>query len=138
MARGPLAGASGPGKYSKRTDGMRLPSKEYGEGVETASIQSAAPMATTQGAAEQQLRKQPVQPIGMFEPTQRPEEPVTAGVDVGPGPGSSALMMNQQMDTTEDMDRLRSYLPALEVAAQNPKSSQAFRNYVRTLRAQLL
>lgn len=138
MARGPLAGTSGPGKYSKRTDGMRLPSSEYGEGVETAEIQSGAPMARTQGSAEQQLRKAPTTVVPLDAPTQRPEEPLTAGVDFGPGPGSSALMMNQSMDSTEDKDRLLSYLPALEVAAQNPKASQAFRNYVRILRAQLL
>lgn len=138
MARGPLAGTSGPGKYSKRTDGMRLPSSEYGEGVETAEIQSGAPMARTQGSANQQLRKAPTPVIPLDAPTQRPEEPLTAGVDFGSGPGSSALMMNQTMDSTEDRDRLLSYLPALEVAAQNPKASQAFRNYVRILRAQLL
>jgi len=41
MARGPLAGASGPGKFSKRTD---LPSAYYGEGVETAAAGSEALM----------------------------------------------------------------------------------------------
>lgn len=138
MARGPLAGTSGPGKYSKRTDGMRLPSSEYGEGVETAAIQSGAPMAKTAGPAQQQLRKAPVQVVPLDAPTQMPEEPVTTGADFGPGPGSSVLMMNQNMDTGEDRNRLLSYLPALEVAAQNPKASQAFRNYVRMLRAQLL
>ena len=47
MARGPLAGTSGPGKFSKRTDGMNLPSQYYGEGVETQAIKSGAPLAST-------------------------------------------------------------------------------------------
>ena len=46
MARGPLAGASGPGKFSKRTD-MNMGSIAYGEGKETAAIQAGAPMART-------------------------------------------------------------------------------------------
>jgi hypothetical protein len=29
----------------------------------------------------------------LFAPTERPEEPITAGIDRGPGPGSSALAM---------------------------------------------
>ena len=38
MARGPLAGAAGPGKFSVRSDGLQLPSASYGEGVETQAI----------------------------------------------------------------------------------------------------
>ena len=47
MAENPLAGASGPGKFSKRTD---LPSTSYGEGVETNAIKNAAPLAETPSA----------------------------------------------------------------------------------------
>jgi hypothetical protein len=42
MARGPLAGAAGPGKFSKRTD-MDLGSIAYGEGQETSDLSTAAP-----------------------------------------------------------------------------------------------
>ena len=42
MARGPLAGAAGPGKYAVRTDGLTLPSSSYGEGVQTQAIKQAA------------------------------------------------------------------------------------------------
>jgi hypothetical protein len=96
MARGPLAGAAGPGKFSKRTD---LPSSYYGEGVETASVKSGAPLASTRGVADNVGGR----PVGapavsapvteLFAPTERPEEPITAGIDRGPGPGSSALAM---------------------------------------------
>jgi hypothetical protein len=96
MARGPLAGAAGPGKFSKRTD---LPSQYYGEGVETASVKSGAPLASTRGVADNVGGR----PVGaptvsapvteLFAPTERPEEPITAGIDRGPGPGSSALAM---------------------------------------------
>ena len=38
MARGPLAGPAGPGKFSTRTDGLSFQSPEYGAGVEQAAI----------------------------------------------------------------------------------------------------
>ena len=90
MARGPLAGAAGPGKFSKRTD---LPSAAYGEGVQTKAIQQGAPLAKTpsvnpmsrseQGIAPSQLER--VTPL--YAPTQRPDEPITSGSKFGPGPG---------------------------------------------------
>lgn len=131
----PLAGKAGPGKFSVRED--LPPSKEYGERKQMQEIMQGAPTGTT-GAAAEPIRKAATQVTPLFAPTQRPDEPITAGVDFGPGVDSSALMMNRSMDTTEDRNRLISYLPALEVAAQSPTSSQAFRNYVRMLRAQLL
>jgi hypothetical protein len=96
MARGPLAGAAGPGKFSKRTD---LPSQYYGEGVETASVKSGAPLAATRGVADNVGGRPSGAPAvsapvtELFAPTERPEEPITAGIDRGPGPGSSALAM---------------------------------------------
>jgi hypothetical protein len=144
MARGPLAGAAGPGKFSKRTD-MNMGSIAYGEGVETQAIKSGAPLAKTQSVnpvPASQVRaattqSQPVTPL--YAPTQRPDEPITSGAPIGAGPGPEALGMNMPaMDTDTDRQRLLSYIPALEVMAQSPNSSQAFRNYVRTLRANLL
>ena len=142
MARGPLAGAAGPGKFSKRTD-MDMGSIAYGEGVETKAIQGGAPLARTpdvraarasdvRAAAEQV----PVTPL--FAPSQRPDEPITTGIPMGAGPGPEVLGINNNLDTQEDKERMISYLPALEVMAASPNSSQAFRNYVRMLRANLL
>ena len=142
MARGPLAGASGPGKFSKRTD-MSMGSIAYGEGVETAAIKAGAPLAKTpdvRGARASDVRaaaaQQPVTPL--FAPSQRPDEPVTTGIPMGPGAGPEILGINNDIDTLEDKERMISYLPALETIAASPNSSQAFRNYVRMLRANLL
>jgi hypothetical protein len=142
MARGPLAGAAGPGKFSKRTD-MNMGSIAYGEGVETKAIQSGAPLAKTadvRGARASDVRaaaaQSPVTPL--FAPSQRPDEPITAGIPMGDGPGPEVLGINNNQDTEQDRIRLISYLPALEAAAADPNSSQAFRNYVRVLRANLL
>jgi hypothetical protein len=91
----PLAGPAGPGKYATRTDNLQMPSQYYGEGVETAAIKSGAPLATTPD-----VRPEPV--TELFAPTQRPEEPITAGIDRGPGPGSSALMMAKSSEKLSD------------------------------------
>ena len=114
MARGPLAGAAGPGKFSKRTD-MRLPSAAYGEGVETQAIQSGAPLAktpdvrgATNTAVRQAAAQTPVTPL--FAPSQRPEEPITTGIAMGPGAGPEVLGMRPV--TTEKLsDILAKMLP---------------------------
>lgn len=117
MARGPLAGAAGPGKFSVRTDGMNLPSASYGEGVETQAIQQGAPLAKTasvnpmsrseQGMAPSQLER--VTPL--FSPTQRPDEPITTGIAAGPGAGPEALMMQSKFATQKISDTLAQMLP---------------------------
>ena len=145
MARGPMAGVSGPGKFSKRTDGLSFESTEYGSGVENAANKAGAPLARTpdvrptsrseMGMAPSQM--EPVTPL--YAPSGRPDEPITAGIAMGEGPGPEALGMNQpSVDTDADRQKLLSYLPALEAIAQSPSSSQSFRNYVRLLRANLL
>jgi hypothetical protein len=138
-----MAGVSGPGKFSKRTDGLSFQSTEYGSGVENAANKAGAPLAKTpdvRGARASEVRaaaQEAVTPL--YAPTQRPEEPITAGIPMGAGPGPEVLGMNQpSADTDADRQKLLSYLPALETIAQSPSSSQSFRNYVRLLRANLL
>ena len=115
MARGPLAGASGPGKFSKRTD-MNLDSTSYGEGQETAMLNTAAPKATTRGIADNvggrpsnPVAQAPVTPL--FAPSERRDEPVTAGIDMGEGPTSSALMMQSQFAQRKLSDILVKMIP---------------------------
>lgn len=110
----PLAGPSGPGKFSTRTDKLDLGSTSYGEGKETAAIKAGAPLATTPDVRPEQAAvireaaiSEPITPL--FAPSQRPDEPVTAGVDIGPGAGSDALMFRK---TTEKLsDTLAKMLP---------------------------
>lgn len=99
------APVSGPGAMSQRTDGGPTQSAKYmsglpyGQGQAQMQQQTSAPMAgnpvasaqVSAGSAEQ--APQIPSTIGMFEPTQRPDEPITAGMDFGPGPDSSVLGM---------------------------------------------
>ena len=112
----PLAGASGPGKYAVRSDKLNMGSTSYGEGVETQAIKSGAPLSTTpdvRGEAPSKFREGLTQgqaPVtGLFAPTERPNEPITAGVDMGPGPGSNALAMSKM--TVKLSDSLAQMLP---------------------------
>jgi len=111
----------------------------YGQGQELMAQQQGAPMAAAPSPtarAPMMANLPPVTPL--TAPSANPEEPVTTGIPVGPGAGPEALTLPKNEDTDVDRQRLMSYLPALEAAALNPNSSQAFRNYVRLLRANLL
>lgn len=114
MARGPLAGASGPGKFSKRTD-MDLGSIAYGEGVETAAIKAGAPLARTpdvRGIPTSQVQaaaQESVTPL--YAPSQRPDEPVTTGIDMGAGPGPEVLGVNTAASSESLSSILAQMLP---------------------------
>jgi len=103
----PKAGVSGPGKFAVRTDKLEMGSTAYGEGVETQAIKSGAPLAKTgdvrparAGDVREAAGQAPV--TELFAPTQRPDEPITAGIDMGAGPGSNALMMTKTTAKTSD------------------------------------
>lgn len=118
MARGPLAGAAGPGKYSVRTDGLKLPSAAYGEGVQTEQIIQGAPLSTTpdvRGATPTQVRQAAAQKAErltrLYDPTERLQEPITTGIKIGDGPGPEALGMTQAMGQQKLSDTLAQMLP---------------------------
>ena len=101
----PLAGPSGPGKYSTRTDKLSLGSTSYGD--DTAALNTAAPKSKTRGVADDVggrptsvIPEIPVTPL--FAPSERPDEPITNGIDMGPGEGSSALMMAKSNEKLSD------------------------------------
>jgi len=140
MARGPLAGASGPGKFSKRTD-MDLGSTSYGEGQETAMLSTGAPKATTRGIADN-VGGRPSNPVAskpltpLFAPTEQPDLPSTYGVDIGEGAGSEVLMM-QQPDDNNFKAAIASYMPVLAYISDQPNTSPETKKAIRQLRDQL-
>jgi hypothetical protein len=118
-AKNPVKGVSGPGKFSSRTD--LPPSNSYGEGVQTAEIAGGAPLASTpdvRGATNTELRAagrqgqaSPTPLTPLFAPTQRPGEPITAGIDMGPGAGSNALLMQSNFAQRKMSDILAEMIP---------------------------
>jgi len=112
----PLAGPAGPGKFSTRTDKLELGSTAYGEGVETQAIKSGAPLAKTgdvrparAGDVREAATQAPV--TELYAPSQRPDEPITTGIDMGAGPGSSVLAMQSQFATRKLSDILAEMIP---------------------------
>jgi hypothetical protein len=134
----PKAGVSGPGKYSVRTDKLEMGSTAYGEGVETQAIKSGAPLAKTadtRPASGAQVRQQAV--TSLYAPTERPDSPVTSGIDRGDGLGSDALMMNQPADYTNFNANIQSYTPVLSYIASLQNTSPETRRAIRQLRDSL-
>lgn len=136
---------SGVGKFAQRTDGgpgdtrqaqRKIPSAGYGEGVQTADIQAGAPLAATGGSAGMPLQAAQMQAqnaaqklVPLDAPTERPTEPITAGMPFGPGPGTEALPNYRQAEA----DIIAKYMPTLIRYADEPDTPQSFRLFVRYL-----
>jgi hypothetical protein len=100
------APVSGPGKLARRTDGgaaqsiASLPNAKYGENAEFRGLQQSAPLNAATAPQAPDLggdigsAPNPVpQPVPVTAGSLRPDEPVTAGVDRGPGPGSEVMAL---------------------------------------------
>ena len=109
MADNPIRGVSGPGKFSVRTDlpasqnyGDRKAMQEQIAGAPTARTPDVRGLPTGQVQAAAQAAPQP--PVTeLFAPTQRPNEPITSGVAVGPGPGPEVMGYNGQSEKLSDI-----------------------------------
>lgn len=134
------APVSGPGSMSQRTDGQGaryMAGGQYGEGQEMMDLQTSAPMSKAPavpkpragrgGAAAMQDGGASVTPL--FAPTERPDEPVTAGAPFGPGPGPSSM----QPSPSGRNDMILKYLPSLEEATRWPDTPETFKALVRYL-----
>lgn len=76
----------------------------YGEGQATMQQQQAAPMAgqntpSAQAGIGLEAFATPITPL--TAPTERPDEPLTAGMDFGAGAGTEALNLPQQRTLSE-------------------------------------
>ncbi len=120
MARGPLAGAAGPGKFSKRTDGMSFQSTEYGSGVENTANKAGAPLATTpdvRPTSRSEMGMAPSQITPLYAPSERADEPITAGIAMGPGPGPEIMGATQiRVKTSDTLAKLLPFDDTGEIA----------------------
>lgn len=140
------APVSGPGQLSRRTDGgpqqttQPMTGMGYGENAEFNAVQGAAPLAAAPMVSNTRARRTSptgngaaAAPVPLFSPTGFPEEPVTAGASVGPGPGPSGQTMFQE-SIQKDFKMLRRYLPDLEAASNFSNAPSSFRYLVSYLR----
>lgn len=133
---------SGPGQFSQRTDkavsnaNSTLPDAAYGENKDYQEQKSGANMAQSPGgnADFASMFGNPAgSVVGLDQPSQEPNTPVTSGAAMGAGSGVEALGLPDQR--SEDLQKLVPYLPVLEFMANQPGASWAMRNQVRKAKA---
>jgi hypothetical protein len=131
----PMQGVSGPGPYAKRTD-LSYQSQSYGDATAYNADKSGAPLATTGGIKLSQAPT--VRPgaapagVGLYDPTQRPNEPITHGINIGDGGGSDVLAMRQPDDSGFRMN-IDSAKPVLAYIADLPNTSPETRAAIAQL-----
>lgn len=116
-------GAGGTGQAKRYISGL-----PYGQGQETMAQQGGAPMASAP--------KSPMPSLGtLLDETNNPAEPITAGVDFGPGPGSDVLPKNINANTRPDENAaiVQKYLPTLLQAAQMQDTPDSYKRFVNYL-----
>jgi hypothetical protein len=102
------------------------------QGNEAMAATKAAGVTTSQGPYDNVTMPQ----LGtLTDPTNNPLEPITAGVDFGPGPGSEALPAGFGGNTLpdENAEIIRNYLPDLAFAAQSQNAPDSFKRFVSYL-----
>lgn len=132
------AAVSGPGAHSQRTDGrpkmMDLPDAQYGEAQNFEQIQQGAPLSAPSGSAGGSAPAPVAQPTGLGAASEFPDQPVTAGAAMGPGPGMDVLGLPDGSDEVADLRRRYGpLLPYFIRKADSPYASQEFKNQVRYL-----
>ena len=129
------APVSGPGALSRRTDGgagskqamKEIRTGKYGESKAIMEQQQGAPLAGNPTPSPQMTVPKVA---GLMEPTQRPNEPVTQGMPFGPGSNAAPIASNPS--TTSVVSK---YLPTLESLAASEDAPDAFRTFVRAVKA---
>lgn len=120
---GPRKGT--PGKaYSNRTD----MAQNYAP-----DTQNTAATAGQPAAVPQQMGPSPDDSPMMSDPTARPDEPVTAGLDMGPGPGREALT-GFDPRTQETAVIAAKWGPVLDHLSNKPDTPDSVRVMTRYLR----
>lgn len=99
-------------------------------GTDMMAQQGGAPMA--EAPAMPSLRN-------LLSETMVPEEPITAGVDFGEGPGREALPYEFSQDPRqiENLNIVKRYLPDLMVAARLPDAPDSYKAFLSFLMGQV-
>ncbi len=135
---------SGPGQFSQRTDkavssaNASLPNAQYGENKDFQEIKSGAPMASGGGVPMDipaLLGSMAPNTVGLGEPSQQPDIPVTDGAALGEGRGEEAL---GPAPVDPSASKTQSWVIALEWMASQPNSSDSSRNLLRQIKANMM
>jgi hypothetical protein len=133
---------SGPGQFSQRTDkavsnaNSTLPNAQYGEASDYQEQKSGAPMAASPGGMDIGSLMGSMAPdaIGLGEPSNMEDTPVTDGAALGPGAGMEAIT---KPDASASSDQMASWIVAMEWLANQPGTSDANRNLIRNRKSMM-
>jgi hypothetical protein len=127
------APVSGPGALSARTDGgagqpVRIAAGgDFGDRQQMQQLQSSAPLASTGPLTDTPSPSGP--PPGsltpLTAPTDRPDEPLTHGLPVGPGGGPEVLGLGSPATMGSLLDSLAQTSPAVAQLAAYVQSGRA-------------
>lgn len=140
-----VSARGGNGQSGDATQAARyVPGLPYGEGQALMETQGAAPLAAASGIEQSGMpsglgsaaASQPV--VGIAEKSLNRDEPVTAGYDGGPGPGSSALgLMNSNLNEMKDVQLLSKYAPIVDTMMRQSDVPDAFKIWGRAFMAKV-
>lgn len=133
---GPRQGTAGKA-YSNRTDLSVNRAPNTGNTAATGGVAAPAPQRDTVSRSEPAGPTMPSTfpedtPM-LSDPTQRPGEPITAGLPIGAGPGPSAGA-TMQGQAKQDVGLFKPWLPILSKHADSGSASPGFVRFVRGLR----
>jgi hypothetical protein len=137
-----VSARGGNGQSGDATQAAKyVPGLPYGEGQALMETQGAAPLAAASSIEQSGMpsglasaaASQPLIPLNA--PSMRPNEPITSGIDMGPGPDSSILGYGKQeyADRQKFASQMEEYRPALMFMASQPNTSPETRNLIRRL-----
>ena len=116
-----VSGTGGAGQSGRVAQGYA-----YGMNKQINEQAAAAPLAKVAKTVARPMDVAPSQPpiTTLTEPTMNPNEPITAGINMGAGPGAEALMLPSNADNNAEFNKsMASYYPVLSFVASRPNTS---------------
>jgi hypothetical protein len=99
---------------------MSFQSTEYGSGVENTANKAGAPLAKTpdvRPTSRSEMGMAPSQITPLYAPSERADEPITAGIAMGPGPGPEIMGATQiRVKTSDTLAKLLPFDDTGEIA----------------------
>lgn len=83
-----------------------MPGLEYGQGKVNMAVQQAAPLAGPNTPTAESTTPMLPSLTPLTAPTERPNEPMTTGMDFGPGAGSEALNLPLERSLSETLSSM--------------------------------
>jgi hypothetical protein len=126
-----VSGTGGAGQSGRVASGY-----SYGMNKQINEQAASAPLAKVAKTIARPMDVAPSQPpvTTLTEPTMNPDEPITAGINMGAGPGSEALMLPSNADNNAQFNKsIASYYPVLSYISSRPNTSAETRRALAIL-----